>query len=533
MSSGSAEQLDLRAERPALAGQPDRRQRALADDHRVHELDRDVAGVRARRRRAPERDQPAAAREALRHRGGRAARAARPRRAKNARVGLACAAPAARSRRAPRAAARAARAHARRLARARDRPPASRASASTPSPVRALTSIRSHVRDDRVEVVEEAVEVEVEVREQVDLVDQHELAGAEHQRVLERLVLALGDRARPSPARPRRPGTRPGRRGCRRSRSSAGRSRRAAATASAERTMLASRWHSPPKPGSVLSWVTGTCSAASRSASSVPCTSPSSTPTRTPSRSPSTRSSSVVLPAPGALMRLTTRHAGAVEVGAVGARRSCCWRRARPRRPSPWCDACAASSTSIDSTSSSLAARPPRRRRRRTPGSGTTGTSISHSCPHAVAAQHARARPPARAARPRRRCRARRARSRTRASPGTTWRRRPTRSVHRPSPAGPPACAHGRVDDRAGRARARASARSGVGGVGAQLVDRLEHERRRRRSTARLRPVGVRPEAHLLDLGRLAGDRPRPCPGQPPTALARSAAPSAGPCRAG
>ena len=26
---------------------------------------------------------------------------------------------------------------------------------------------------------------------------------------------------------------------------------------SAERTMLASRWHSPPKPGSVLSWVTG------------------------------------------------------------------------------------------------------------------------------------------------------------------------------------------------------------------------------------------------------------------------------------
>ena len=29
----------------------------------------------------------------------------------------------------------------------------------------------------------------------------------------------------------------------------------------AERTMFASRWHSPPKPGSVLSWVTGTCSA--------------------------------------------------------------------------------------------------------------------------------------------------------------------------------------------------------------------------------------------------------------------------------
>ena len=46
----------------------------------------------------------------------------------------------------------------------------------------------------RVEVVQEALEVEVEVRQQVDLVDQHELAGAEHQRVLQRLVLALGDR---------------------------------------------------------------------------------------------------------------------------------------------------------------------------------------------------------------------------------------------------------------------------------------------------------------------------------------------------
>ncbi len=46
-----------------------------------------------------------------------------------------------------------------------------------------------------VDVVEQPVEVEVEVRQQVDLVDEHELAGAEHQRVLERLVLALGHRA--------------------------------------------------------------------------------------------------------------------------------------------------------------------------------------------------------------------------------------------------------------------------------------------------------------------------------------------------
>ena len=44
--------------------------------------------------------------------------------------------------------------------------------------------------------------------------------------------------------------------------------------------MFASRWHSPPKPDSVLSWTTGTCSAAIRSASMLPCTSPSSTPAR-------------------------------------------------------------------------------------------------------------------------------------------------------------------------------------------------------------------------------------------------------------
>src|SRR5262245_61936645 len=49
-------------------------------------------------------------------------------------------------------------------------------------------------RVDVVEGVEEAVDVVLEVREQIDLVHQHELAGAEGPRVLERLVLALGDR---------------------------------------------------------------------------------------------------------------------------------------------------------------------------------------------------------------------------------------------------------------------------------------------------------------------------------------------------
>src|SRR5919206_85731 len=44
---------------------------------------------------------------------------------------------------------------------------------------------------------------------------------------------------------------------------------------------------------------------ASRSASACPCTSPSSTPTRTPGSSATVRSRIDVLPAPGALIRLT------------------------------------------------------------------------------------------------------------------------------------------------------------------------------------------------------------------------------------
>ena len=67
MSSGRSEQVDLRRQRSALAGQPQRRQRPLAHDHRVHELDRHVAHVGARGGRQPERHQPPAAREALGH----------------------------------------------------------------------------------------------------------------------------------------------------------------------------------------------------------------------------------------------------------------------------------------------------------------------------------------------------------------------------------------------------------------------------------------------------------------------------------
>src|SRR5215208_4803811 len=47
-----------------------------------------------------------------------------------------------------------------------------------------------------------------------------------------------------------------------------------------ERTMLASRWHSPPKPGSVFTCTSGTWKRDKRSASRVVCTSPSRTPRR-------------------------------------------------------------------------------------------------------------------------------------------------------------------------------------------------------------------------------------------------------------
>ena len=67
MSSGSATSAACADELAALAAQRDGGQRALADDHRVDELHRDVAGVRARGGRAAERDQAPAAREALRH----------------------------------------------------------------------------------------------------------------------------------------------------------------------------------------------------------------------------------------------------------------------------------------------------------------------------------------------------------------------------------------------------------------------------------------------------------------------------------
>ena len=64
---GLDQQPHLPLQRAALRAQGERRQRPLAHDHRVHELDRHVPGVRACGRGPAERDQAAVAGEALRH----------------------------------------------------------------------------------------------------------------------------------------------------------------------------------------------------------------------------------------------------------------------------------------------------------------------------------------------------------------------------------------------------------------------------------------------------------------------------------
>ena len=65
---GFDHRADLSLQRSALTRERERRKRALAHDHRMDELDRDVTRVRARHRRAPERDEPPPASEALGHR---------------------------------------------------------------------------------------------------------------------------------------------------------------------------------------------------------------------------------------------------------------------------------------------------------------------------------------------------------------------------------------------------------------------------------------------------------------------------------
>ena len=150
----------------------------------MDELDRDVACVRPRSRRAAERDQPTPASEPLGH---QMAYACQPvgRLLEESSVAL-------RPLRKQRGDAQRPLAPAGARSRDPQQPVAPRIDAlARPRAQHDPLDVGMH----DVDVVEELVEVEVEVRKQVDLVDDHELAGPEHQRVLERLVLALGHRA--------------------------------------------------------------------------------------------------------------------------------------------------------------------------------------------------------------------------------------------------------------------------------------------------------------------------------------------------
>src|SRR4051794_6764428 len=50
-----------------------------------------------------------------------------------------------------------------------------------------------NVRIDRVQVPQELIQIEVQMLQQVNLVHQHQIRRAEHERVLERLLLPFGD----------------------------------------------------------------------------------------------------------------------------------------------------------------------------------------------------------------------------------------------------------------------------------------------------------------------------------------------------
>ena len=70
--------------------------------------------------------------------------------------------------------------------------------------------------------------------------------------------------------------------------------------------MLASRWHSPPKLGIGVDLRHRDVQGGQPVGVHRSLTSPSSTPTRTPGSSATLRSSRVVFPAPGALMKFST-----------------------------------------------------------------------------------------------------------------------------------------------------------------------------------------------------------------------------------
>ena len=119
-----------------------------------------------------------------------------------------------------------------------------------------------------------------------------------------------------------------------------------------------------------------------RSESMLPGTSPSSTPGRTPSR-PARRARATSSSRPRGAHQVTTVTPARSKSSRFAAR-SCCSRRARPRRPPPWCDAFAPPRPRPRSSR-------PRARRRPAPRHGpvagrqrNAGTASSHSCVAAV-----------------------------------------------------------------------------------------------------------------------------------------------------
>src|SRR4051794_32878520 len=269
--------LGQRAE--LLGRERERRQRPLAHDHRVDELDRHVAGVRACGRRGGYGEQPAAGLEAL------GAGVAQPR------DPLAFCGEEALARRG--------------ALKPQTRATSQRRHSSIPSPVFALVMMRStpgltasrwyRKRSRSKSTCGSRSILLITTSSQARNISGY-LSGLSSPSATDATIARTSSPIRNSAGQTRLPTF-----------STTSRSMSSSGIAgSAERTMFASRWHSPPKPGSVLICATGTCSPASRSASALPCTSPSSTPARTPSRPASARSSTEVLPAPGALMRLTT-----------------------------------------------------------------------------------------------------------------------------------------------------------------------------------------------------------------------------------
>src|SRR5262245_42250757 len=230
--------------------------------------------------------------------------------------------------------------------------------------------------------------------------------------------------------------------------------------------------------------------------------SPSRTPTRTPARPGRARSSRAVLPAPGALIRFTTetparsksaRLARAI-VSLASSAPSTTLTRVRCTMPPPrprW---------TPPPAPGRRRPRPPRRTRRS--GSRPRPSPTRTRTPRSAGAPR---RPPGRAGRPRSRFRAPPPPSRRRGCRAPPGAARP-RAATRRSRAGP---GRGARPCRGWRRRSRARAPGrrlglGVGLLALQLGDRAHHEVHR--PVDRLAHGRRELEAHLLDLGRLAGD---------------------------